>query len=223
MLATAALAGGSQAAVITSISATAPTGPEVVTSQTGSTSGLAWYNTGVSAVRDVGQSFLAASSFTLDKITLTLGGSFNSVTATADFKLTLYSAASLSTAPSAVVTSQTGTFAFSNGSGGSGTFLTFDLADVALAAGTYYTFMLTLDDALTDNSLTVRQNASSTYADGYRWIFDGTSYTSSSTADLAFYVQAAAVPEPSTAALVVTALGAAALVRRKRVSMLVLQ
>lgn len=210
------LMGRSQAAVVTSISATAPTGPDIVTSQTDYSGGLSWYNTGAGSIRDVGQSFLATSDYTLDKITLALGGSFGSVAATSDFTLTLYSAPSLSTSPASatVVSVQTGTFAFSTGSGGSGTFLTFDLADVALTAGTYYTLMFAFDDALANNSLTVRQNISSTYSNGYRWLFDGTSYTSSTGADLTFYVHA--VPEPSTVMLVVAALVAGVLLRRRR-------
>lgn len=213
-----AAASTAPAAVLTSLSSTAPSGADVLASQTGFSGGLGWYNTGAGAVRDVGQSFLAASSFTLDKITLALGGSFNSTTASSNFTLTLYSAPNLSTSPTSATTvsTQTGTFSFTNGSGGSGTYLTFDIANVALTAGTYYTFMLTLDTPSASNSLTVRQNSSSSYSDGYRWLFDGTSYTSSTTADLTFYVQAAAVPEPSAAVMALAGIGVLLLVRRKQ-------
>lgn len=208
--------GSARAAVLTSLSSTAPSGGEVQASQTGFTGGLGWYNTGAGTLRDVGQSFLATSSFTLDKITLALGGSFNSTTASSNFTLTLYSAPSLSTSPASatMVSTQTGTFAFTNGSGGSGTYLTFDIANVALTAGTYYTFMLSLPDPSASNSLTLRQNISSSYSDGSRWLFDGTSYTSSTTSDLTFYTLAA-VPEPSAAVLALAGLGAVMLVRRR--------
>lgn len=205
------------AAVLTSLSASAPSGLEIMASQTGASGGLSWYNTGAGSLRDVGQSFLATSDFTLDKITLMLGGSFNSTSATSNFTLTLYSTASLTTSPATATTvsAQTGTFAFSAGSGGDGTFLTFDIADVVLTAGTYYTFMLSLNDASANNSLTVKQNTSSAYSDGYRWLYDGTSYTSSSGADLTFYAMAP-VPELSTTMLLTTSLGLLALIRRKR-------
>ncbi len=171
-----AAAGTAPAAVLTSLSATAPSGAEVQASQTGFSGGLGWYNTAAGTVRDVGQSFLATSSFTLDKITLALGGSFNCTTSKSNFTLTLYSAPSLSTSPASATTvsTQTGTFSFTNGSGGSGTYLTFDIADVALTAGTYYTFMLSLTDTSANNTLTLRQNTSSSYSDGSRWLFDGT-------------------------------------------------
>lgn len=213
-----AAAGAAPAAVLTSLSSTAPSGADVLASQSGFSGGLGWYNTGAGVVRDIGQSFLATSSFTLDKITLALGGSFNSTTATSSFTLTLYSASNLATSPASATTvsTQTGTFAFTNGSGGTGTYLTFDIANVALTSGTYYTFMLSLNDPSASNSLTVRQNTSSTYSDGYRWLFDGTSYTSSTAgSDLTFYVQAA-VPEPSAAVMALAGVGVLLLVRRKQ-------
>lgn len=203
-------------AVITSLSTTVPSGADVLASQTGSSGGLGWYDTGTGSERDIGQSFLATSSFSLDKITLALGGSFNSTTAKSSFTLTIYSASSLATSPAGatVVSTQTGSFDFSSGNGGTGTYLTFDIADVSLAAGTYYTFMLSLDIPSANNSLTVMQNTSSTYTEGYRWLFNGTSYTSSTTSDLTFYAQAA-VPEPSAAVLLAGSLGVVLLMRRK--------
>ncbi len=188
-----------RAFVVSSISTSAPT-ENIVFSQPDYTSGLGWFNTDTSR-RDVGQSFLATSNFTLEAITYTMGGFFSSTTSTSDYTINIYSTSSLEAAPNTgtLVSSQSGTFTFEDQDGGNDTFLTFDIEDVSLSSGKYYTIMLVLDDNIAGNSITLKQSSGSVYADGYRWLYNGTDYSSSTTSDMTLYLTGSTIPEPSGA------------------------
>lgn len=190
------------AALVVTNSTAAPT--SYVVSSTVATGGLAWRDDTVNGRRDVGQSFYAGSGFTLDSITFQLASNAAPQAGAlgAAFTLSVYEVASASAFPTAgtAISTQTGTLTGLTGTSADfSKYVTFDMDNIALTAGKYYTVMLAFDAVAVNRSLVwMVSGSSSTYPAGQCIITtDGTTFTANN--DLLFYVTG--VPEPGTISL----------------------
>jgi hypothetical protein len=197
----------SSATVLVSLDTAAPT--DYFANSTAAAGGIQWRNDTVNGRRDVGQSFFTPTALTLEKFTLqfTADASPGAGASNAAFTLSLYQVASASAVPTAgtAILTETGvlpTFQSSD----MGKYITFDMANTALAANSYYALILTFNtQAAAENIIFRISNTPASYPGGQAIIStDGTTFSSYSTgADFVFY--ATAVPEPGTVALAVVA------------------
>lgn len=197
---------------------------------------ISWYNTVSSTEREIAQSFLASSSFTLDSITMLLNDSGSAVgngsgtgqtnTQGATFTISIYSSTTNrfdQSSTTQLVSSQSGTLPTTGftGSNVRGNYITFDLgSNVALTSGLYYAFAFSFPTAATDRSLQFVVNGNTLSTTGYAYTFTNAasspgSWTANGGNDYAFYLTA--VPEPGTFAL--AGLGTLVLLIRRRRSM----
>lgn len=196
------LAGGAglfsaEASVIVSYDAAIPTSNVLVSYDPDATTGYQWRDN-ENSKRDLGQSFLAASDVVMDSFSIKSGGNLQNGAKGALFTLTIYESSSAGSLGS-TLSSQGGTY-LTEGSI-SGAWVRFDVDNVNLSSGNYYTVMLSFDtpDVQDQDQVFTLSSvaASSSYADGRSWQANEGAAASSSTAyDYGFAVQV--VPEPMT-------------------------
>ena len=213
MLLAGALAGlgaTANAAVIVSLGATEPSAnvEASLTNSTNTPTGFSWRNLPTSK-RDLGQSFLATSAFTMDVMSFKLSGNIQTGSPGADFTIELFESTTQSSIGSSIST-QSATFP--NFTGGSGDWLSFDIDDIAVTSGKYYTFVLAWDSPATSRSINLSVVTGSEYAGGNVWEDTGSGLNASNL-DVFFIVQSV-VPEPGSLALCGT--GGLLIFRRKR-------
>ncbi|MFA5688512.1 MAG: hypothetical protein WC959_05140 [Kiritimatiellales bacterium] len=185
-----------QAAVTVSYDAAMPA-TNVLTSfvPAGTVNGLQWRDDTANVSRAVGQSFLAVSNAIMDSFSLmavTSGGSLQSGAVNAPFTVIIYESSSETDLGTAIST-QGGNY-LSSAPGLGGQWITFDIEDINLTAGKYYTFTLMWDtpakagQSQTFGAATTSEN----YPNGRNWRKDGTAnwaVANSGLADMAFVVQ----------------------------------
>jgi hypothetical protein len=186
-----------QAVTVSDFGASPPT-ENVEVSQTIGNASYQWRNNEDSR-RDLGQSFLAETSFTLDAFSFQTDGNIQFGASGAGFTVTIYENNNRDAVGSAIST-QTGNYITDASNPLAGNWLLFDLAEnVDVAAGKYYTIMLSWNVAsVTDQDQVFRINTNGgDYLPGRLWQYNGTAFEPLGY-DMAFTVQA--IPEPSTMA-----------------------
>lgn len=186
-----------QAVTVSDFGANPPT-ENVEVSQTIGNASYQWRDNEASR-RDLGQSFLAETSFTLDAFSFQADGSIQVGASGSAFTVTIYENNNRDAVGNAIST-QTGTYLTSASNPVAGNWLMFDLAEnVDVTAGNYYTIMLSWNVAsVTDQDQVFRINTDGgDYAPGRLWEYNGTTFTPLGY-DMVFTVQA--IPEPSTMA-----------------------
>ncbi|MDP0495842.1 MAG: hypothetical protein Q7Q73_06500 [Verrucomicrobiota bacterium JB024] len=186
-----------QAVTVSDFGANPPT-ENVEVSQTISNGAYQWRNNEASR-RDLGQSFLAETDFTLDSFSFQANGNVQVGASGAAFTVTIYENNNRDAVGTAIST-QTGTYLTSASNPVASNWLLFDLAEnVDVTAGNYYTIMLSWNVAsVTDQDQVFQIDSTGTsYLPGRLWEYNGTTFTPMGY-DMAFTVQA--IPEPSTMA-----------------------
>lgn len=187
-----------RANVTVTYNTTAPTTAVVSNSVTGYTT-LSWKwmtDSPTTDQRDVGQTFMVSTGFTLDQIVLFTPGA--SAGTDRPFTLTIESFATNSvTSARTTVSTQAGVLPHL-GSGNRYVSFTLD-TPVSIAANQTYGFRLSFDDPGAQNSMTFSYTLSTAYGNGtaYQINYATSSDPSALNSDMAFYL----VPEPSIAAL----------------------
>lgn len=172
-------------------------------------SGLQWRNDTVNGRRDVGESFYAAGALTLEAFGLQVypTNTVQSGDPGAAVTLSIFQSAS-ATSIGTLYASEGGTFPSATPGTGAGDWLAFDLTDLSLDGGYYYTMLVSFDVNAASRGLVLADVINSDYTAGQSWQYDGTTYSRSGANDLNFYVQGVtAAPEPRSMAL--TLLGGA--------------
>ncbi len=203
---------GANAAVLVSMNATAPSTNVEASYATGSPSGYQWRNNTADGLRDLGQSFLANTSFVMDSFSLQLNGNIQAGVPGAGFTVTLFESVNQSSIGSVLAT-EGGVMPSLTVGTGAGQWMTFEISNVALTEGNYYTFILSFDTQAANRNQTFNTINPGTFTNGRAWqTTDGVTYTGLGS-DLFFYVQS--IPEPGSVVLVVMG-GASVLVSRLR-------
>jgi len=207
-------AASARASVAVHIAADPPANDVVISQDQYDTGSVTWKYT--ANRNDVGQSFLPAADFTLDRVTVLAAG-FGSGTMGAPFTLRVYrftGAGSLSVAEE--VSAQSGTMPSAGYTNGVNFYVTFDIADLALEGGKPYGFLLGFDDTSAGRLLVLTTSSpDSPYAGGNCFqSLNGGAFTAGD-ADLAFYLQQPG-PEPATLGLLAAGLLGALALRRRR-------
>ncbi len=220
----------SQAAVVISTGAQPTTNVQVSQATHDVGTSIGWRYDVANGLRDVGQSFLATTAFSLQALSIYVNVTPNfTAIRNAAMTLTIYSVASSTSsgaqgnpANGTVVSTQTGTFAsdFSVTGNTTDSWITFTLgAPVNLAAGGSYVWMLSFEDQAANRSITMAFLNGNPYASGFAWAStDGSTYSllNGVNADTAFILQGTAVPEPASASLVIAALAVGLICHRRR-------
>ncbi len=188
------------AAVITTLSSTAPSTNVEASYTAASPAGLQWRYDITSGRRDLGQSFLAADSFTMDSFSFQLQQAVPAGAPGASFTVTILQSATVSSIGTAIST-QSGTITGLTTGSGNANWLTFDVDNVGMSLGMYYTVMLSFDTQAANQTLNFNSvSAAGGYSNGAAWIYTtGPNYTQPGS-DLFFYVQSVSIPEPSSLA-----------------------
>jgi MYXO-CTERM domain-containing protein len=215
------------AQVIVSTSATAPTenisNSFVVSDTTNST--WQWRYDTENGYRDLGQRFTAASDGVLDAITVQSYYTGGAGAVDSSFTLTVYSFTNTSSSAAIDQTLLTLTGTLPSDIITTKYFVTFDLPDTLdLESGVSYGFLLHFDNGPTSNqyiSMAMGTSADYTIPEGsYRIENSGTyppsSFTTSQTTSLEYYVQVIPEPSASTMALAAAAILAVAVLQRRR-------
>lgn len=219
-----------QAAVVISTGSQPTTNVQVSQASHDVGTSIGWRYDVANGLRDVGQSFLATSAFSLEALSI-----FVNVTPTASaiqnavMTLTIFSVASSTSsstqgnpANGTVLSTQTGTFAsnFSVTGNTANSWITFTLdTPVSLAAGGSYVWMLSFENQAANRSITMAFLNGNTYANGLAWVStDGSTYSllNGVNADTTFILQGTAVPEPATATLMAAAVALGLICHRRR-------
>lgn len=220
----------SQAAVVISTGSQPTTNVQVSQASHDVGTSIGWRYDVANGLRDVGQSFLATSAFSLEALSIFVNQTpTNSAIQNAVMTLTIFSVASSTSsgtqgnpANGTVVSTQTGTFAsnFTVTGNTANSWITFSLdAPVSLAAGGSYVWMLSFENQAANRSITMAFLNGNTYANGFAWAStDGSTYTllNGVNADTSFILQGTAVPEPATAALTAAAVALGLVCHRRR-------
>jgi len=229
-------AGSVQGAFTVSQSSTAPTA-NVAISQAASDSNTPWRFNQPAGVdrnpRDAGQTFFIDAGtyplgFSLDAFTVRLDTLTTSGYDSAGFTVAMYNFTNAADVvpDGAAFFTDTGNLpaGMKAGFDGGSQYITIDLSDQALTGGQQYGFFLTLDVNATagDNMQLGGHTDGSLYPGGIAFKQEGATGTNflpsqflaSANGDLEFYIQGAAIPEPSVLALVV--LGSLSFVTRRR-------
>jgi len=213
------LAGAALGDIILSYDAAMP-GENVLTSfmPTGTINGLDWRDN-ASGSRAVGQSFYVSANTIMDSFSLLANGNPQSGARGAEFTVQVFQSAS-ETSIGSVVSTQTGTY-LSDSTGVSGKWVTFDIDNITLSAGYYYTFTLSFNNSNVASQNQVFSTAASpeNYAGGRNWRNDnnaGWAVANGGVADMAFVVQV--IPEPVSAGLLVAGGCILMTLRRQRIA-----
>ncbi|PTX99206.1 hypothetical protein DB345_02195 [Spartobacteria bacterium LR76] len=193
---------------------------------------IGWRYDVTSGLRDVGQSFLATSAFSLEALSIFVNqtqATTNAALQNAVMTLTIFSVASSTSsgtqgnpANGTVVSTQTGTFAsdFTVTGNTANSWITFSLdTPVSLAAGGSYVWMLSFENQAANRVVTMAFLNGNTYANGFAWVStDGSTYSllNGVNADTTFILQGTAVPEPATATLMAAAVALGLICHRRR-------
>ena len=154
---------------------------------------------------DVGQTFEPSAPFTLDRITVLAaginGGAYGAPANVAIYQFPL----GLGLVPAVALATQTGLMPAS--APALNVYLTFDLQDVALAAGTRYGFVLAFPDAAAGRSVMLRTSyPDEPYLQGTCFVSeDGGAFEDAGSGDLVLYLSRPA-PEPATLGLMAAGL-----------------
>lgn len=189
-------------AAITLTSSGSPPTSNIVISATTQNNSIQWRNLPTGR-RDVGQSFLTDSAFTLDSVKMRIApsGGFGAGAANTDFSFDLYSVPNATTSPAGgtLITSQNGNLPSTLANDA---YVTFDIPDVSLTANQQYIFMFSFTSPAANNEFLAyaANTVGSTYSNGTGWLYDETSY-SIQTFDTVFYLTP--VPEPSSSCLLI--------------------
>lgn len=190
-----------KAAVITTLSPTAPVDQVQISYTVGTPIGLQWRYDVASGRRDVGQSFLATDSFIFDSFSFQLQQTVPSGAPGANFTVSIFESSTISSVGS-VISTQTGVLAGLISGSGAGSWITFDIANLAVSSGLYYSFVLSFDAQVANQTLNFNSISPGAYAGGSAWISsNGSAFTVPAGQDLLFYVQS--IPEPSTVATLI--------------------
>lgn len=172
-----------------SYDAAIPTNDVLISFVPTTVSGYAWRDN-ESSERDFGQSFLATSDVVMDSFSLQANGNLQNGAKNAAFTVDLYESATDGTIGS-VVESYHGNYLANDDAGSiTGTWVTFDVEDISLSLGKYYTFTLSFDNAGVQDQDQVFSLSSEGYAAGRFWQANaGAAFASSTVNDAAFVVQ----------------------------------
>ncbi len=157
----------------------------------GEMSGYAWANNANPYRRDMGQTFLAPRDFTLHSFSYCLSKGLRSGAVHAPFTVTVFESA-IQGRIGTVISKQSGLFLDSRyrPRPAVGGWMTFDIDDLNLKAGNYYTLMLSWDEqaeSKRDQGFYVKNPGG--YADGNLWVSANGKKYSRSPRDMAFTVQ----------------------------------
>lgn len=131
------------------------------------TTGIQWVNDD-SISRSLGQSFLARKNALMDSLSFKAAGNIQPGASEASFTLTIYESAVAKELGTAIST-QTGTYMNTSENPINGGWVTFDVEDVNLVAGKYYTCILSFNEAGVMRQSQVFQQSSG-YGKGYLWM-----------------------------------------------------
>jgi len=191
------------AAVITTLSAAAPVGHVEESYTTGTPIGLQWRNDTINGRRDLGQSFLVDEGFVFDSFSFQLQQAVPSGTPGASFTVSIFENSTIFSVGIAKST-QTGTISGLTAGSGAGSWLTFDIANLVVSSGFYYSIILSFDAQVANQTLNFNSISPGAYPGGAAWVStNGSTFTSPGGQDLLFYVQS--IPEPSTVAILISA------------------
>ena len=193
-----------------------PPSENVEESYTAGNASYQWRNNVQDGRRDLGQSFLAASDFTMDSFSFRTDGNVQFGASGASFTATVYESSDI-TSIGTSISSQSGNYLTQASNPVVGNWLLFDLEeDVDLRGGKYYTILLSWDSAgVTDQDQVFLIDDSNGYSDGRLWQDNGSGPVSIPSFDMVFSVQS--IPEASTLAYVsVLGLSGLALAMRRR-------
>jgi hypothetical protein len=181
-----------QAQVLLSLSGSAPTTNIIAQAQSTAVN-LAWRGDTFANQRNVGQTFTPTANTTLSAFTMEIFG-VQSAAPGAAFTLALSTYPNAASGiPTATLATWTGTLPTTGMA--ANTYLTFDLPDTALTAGTVYGIMLTFTDLAANRILNFYQGGGGIYANGSAIFYAPTTNTYTAQNDFTFYAQS--VPEPS--------------------------
>jgi len=204
-----------QASVITTDFGTSAPSLNVEAGWTSGNASYQWRDNETSE-RDLGQSFLAESNFTMDSFSFQTDGNIQVGASGSAFTATIYESTEI-TSIGTQVSAQTGNYVTSAINPVAGNWLLFDLEEnISITSGNYYTIMLSWNVAdVTDQDQVFRIDTNNTYTDGSLWEYDGSSYTRLGY-DMAFTVQS--IPEPAMMAQIMGLgiLSLAFVVKRRR-------
>lgn len=194
------------ASVVVSVSPTEPSENVEASYTGGSPSGYQWRDNENSR-RDLGQSFLAESSFVMESISFRAWGNIQNGASGADFDIAVYESSDKTLMGSEISTSS-GAFLTTASNTINGDWITFTFDEVSVTAGNYYTVILSWESAgVTDQDQVLGMVSGNPYDDGYAWeSTDGTNFNRLG-GDLQFSVQSQ-IPEPSSAGFLIGLTGA---------------
>lgn len=149
----------------------------------------AWRNATGVARRDLGQSFLAEADFLMDSFSVQAAGTLSAGAASAVITVKIFESTSINLLGTRI-SAQSGRYLSSGVSVVAGGWITFDMDDVALTAGKYYTVVLSFDAEAAGMQQNLYDVPAGTYVNGREWYSaDGETILTASTRDLAFIVQ----------------------------------
>jgi len=175
--------------VTVTFSETAPSDNVYVAFYPETPAGVVWRNETDGSQRDLGQSFFASSTAVLESFSFQLRGALQVGARNANITVTIYESPTVDSIGE-MISSQSGQYVGSGSGATSGGWVTFDVEDVSLTGGRFYTCMLAFaDTASVRNQVFAQQSGDSTYTDGRRWMIENGVFKDSLSSDLAFSVQ----------------------------------
>ncbi|MFA5688054.1 MAG: hypothetical protein WC959_02725 [Kiritimatiellales bacterium] len=179
------------AATNVSVSANANIPTENVVAQSvAGTAGYAWKAISSTDCRDIGQSFYVTNDLRIDSFSLCASSGIGAGASGAAFTVTIYKSDAVSSIGSAISV-QTGTYFLSSDGVKAKDWITFDIDNITLSGGFYYTFVLSFDDyAVSRNHAFLHNTGTDMYPSGRLWqANNGGALGSSGVNDFAFSVQ----------------------------------
>ena len=151
--------------------------------------------------REIGQSFTAESSFTMDSFSLEASQGLRTDSVDAAITVEVYERASCSqTDRGTLVGTSAGTY-FSTGGFVEDDWITFDIDNVGVTSGKVYTITLAFDEMGLSTREAGFQSMEDTYSGGQGWVStDGGNWVRSGGRDYSLIVQSASEHDPSTIA-----------------------
>lgn len=195
-----ALGNVADASLVLSYGSSVPTGNVMASyAPGGSLNGLGWRNLATGS-RELGQSFQATADTLLDSFSLKAGGGVLYNASEAAFVLTVYESAS-KTAIGSAISAQSGIYFHRDETLVSGDWITFDIDNVNMTSGNYYTCMLAWDDpGMAEKAQTFAVSVNNGYAAPLWTAVDGAAYSEYTNVDIPFVAQT--IPEPASLGLI---------------------